>query len=140
MRNMDNVERCRKESCMNIEKAKKIIYDNCYGVEGSFTDSLYNENMFSEEKFWNYHDSIVVLAGLKKEEKDLELSMTLSRSYQRILKEFMCHFAPSDIADFDCFPENYDEYIERLDFAILAYAEGDLSLVRDDRFDLKRNK
>ena len=46
----------------------------------------------------------------------------------------------SDIADFDCFPENYNEYIERLDFAILAYTEGDLLLVRDDRFDLKRNK
>jgi len=46
---------------MNIKKAKKIIYDNCYGVEGSFTDFLYNENMFSEEKFCNYHDSIVEL-------------------------------------------------------------------------------
>lgn len=124
---------------MNIEKAKKVIFDNFYGEEGSLVDSLCNDTVFSKEKFWAYHDSIVALASIGTEEKNLELSMELSISYQRILKEFMYHFVPNDISCLDCFPENYNDYIERLDFAVLAYFNGDLSLVRDERFDLKRN-
>lgn len=125
---------------MNIEKAKKIIYDNCYGIQESLVDSLYNDGVFSKEKFWDYYDSIVELVSLTKGEKDLELSMLISRSYQRILKEFMYHFDSSDVVHLEGFPENYNDYIERLDFATLAYFEGDLSLVKDEKFDLKRNK
>ena len=43
---------------------------------------------------------------------------------------------PNDIAHFDGFPKNYTDYIERLDFAVLAYFNGDLSLVSDERFEL----
>lgn len=125
---------------MDKEYAKKIIFDNCYGKEGSLVDSLYNEAVFSNEKFWEYHDSIASLADLKKEEKTFELTMRINIGYQRILKEFLSHFAPNDVSCLECFPQNYHEYVERLDFAILAYCNGDLELVNDERFDLKQEE
>lgn len=124
---------------MNIEKAKKIIYDNCDGVGGSFADLMFCDCIFSKEKFWEYYDSIVTVASLSAEEKSLEFTKVISMSYQRILKEFMYHFALNDIACLDGFPENYNDYIERLDFAIFAYFKGDLSWVKEERFNLKRN-
>ena len=128
---------CRKEEhAMDKEYAKKVIFDNCYGRYGSLVDSLYNDGIFSNEKFWDYHNSIVTLAALRSEEKTFELTMQINMSYQRILKEFLWHFDPNDIAHFDGFPKNYTDYIERLDFAVLAYFNGDLSLVSDERFEL----
>ena len=123
---------------MSIEAARKIISDNCFCEENSFVFLLHEYCRFSAEKFWEYYDSIAELAGIDTSEKDSELTMRINLSYQRILKEIIAHFDPNDAAVFENFPDNYNEYIERLDFAVLAYFSGDISLIDDKSFELQK--
>jgi len=48
------------------------------------------------------------------------------------------HFSPYDLAVMDNFPENYNDYIERLDLAVRAYFSGETGLLNDDIFELQR--
>ena len=122
---------------MNFESAQKIIADNYLGKEGSLVYSLYEECYFSDEKFWEFYDSVAFLVtNLFKSES---LSKQICISYQRILKEMIYHFSPSDLAVMNNFPENYDSYIERLDFAVLAYFESNSNLLNDEKFELQKS-
>ncbi len=121
---------------MNLEEAKIIIADNYLGKEDSLLYLLYEDSYFSTEKYWAFYDSIACLASghLKSE----ELSMQIASSYQRILKEILYHFDPNDISVLNNFPDNYNDYIERLDFAVLAYFESNPDLLDDEKFELQR--
>lgn len=121
---------------MTVETALKIIYDNNSCNENSFVYLLHEDCIFSIEKFWEYYDSIAVLA--ETDAKDPELTMQINLSYQRILKEFIAHFDPNDVAVMENFPDNYTEYIERIDRAILAYYSGNIRLLEDKRFNLQK--
>jgi len=121
---------------MDLDKAKKIIADNFFGNEGSLTCSLYDECKFSDEKFWDFYDSIAFL--VTNSVKSEELTGQICISYQRILKEMIYHFSPYDLAVMDNFPENYNDYIERLDLAVRAYFSGETGLLNDDIFELQR--
>lgn len=121
---------------MTIENAKKIIEDNYLCNENSFIYFLYEESCFSVESFWAYYESIAALAG--EAEKDPEITRQITHSYQRILKEFLYHFDPVDISVLDNFPENYPDYIERIDFALQAYYSGDTDLLDDEKFTLQK--
>lgn len=121
---------------MTIKDAKKIISDNSNYEKDSFVCYLYEEGYFSIEKFWEYYDSIAALIGEK--EKDAETTRKITQSYQNILKEFIWHFDPNDIADIKNLPENYTDFIERLDFALTAYYTNNTNLIDDDLFELKK--
>lgn len=123
---------------MTIAASRKIISDNCFCEENSFVFLLHECCQFSVEKFWEYYDSIAALAGIDITEKNFELTMQINLGYHRILKEIIAHFDPNDGVVFEKFPSNYYGYIERLDFAVLAYFSGDISLVDDKRFELQR--
>ena len=121
---------------MTIKDSKKIILDNFNCEKNSFVYYLYEECYFSIQKFWEYYDSIIAFVGEK--EKDAEITKKITQSYQSILKEFIYHFDPMDIAVIKKFPKNYIDYIERLDFALAAYYTNDINLVDDKRFDLQK--
>lgn len=121
---------------MNIETAIKIISNNCFGNDGSLVCSLYNDCDFSVEKFWEFYDSICTLVN--ESFYNEETSSQISISYQRILKEMIYHFSPQDIAVIENFPEDYNGYIERLDFAVLAYYTKNSELLDDNGFELER--
>ncbi len=121
---------------MNIETSIKVICDNYHGNEGSLVDSLYNDSYFSDEKFWQFYDSIALL--VRNGHDDREVFAQINFVYQRILKEMIYHFSPMDLAVMEHFPENYDDYIERLDFAVLAYHTKNPALLDDDKFVLQR--
>lgn len=123
---------------MSIETAKKIISDNYYAQNDSFVYFLHEECCFSVDKFWEYYESIATLAGLDMEEKNLELTMHISCSYQRILQEMIFHFDPNDVAVMGKFPTNYTEFVERIDFAVRAYFLNDISLLEDEGFGLQK--
>ena len=57
---------------------------------------------------------------IEQSEKDLKMTMKICRSYQYVLREMIYHFDPNDCFQ-GCFPRNYNDYIERLDYAIEAY-------------------
>lgn len=120
---------------MQINHAKQIIAANACCEEPCFLYSLHEECRFSYEQFWAYYDSIAALAGLAPDEP--EIAAMIHTGYERILKEFVYHFDPRDVV-IDGFPPNYNDYIERLDCAILAFETGDLSLLEDRRFALQR--
>ena len=121
---------------MEIEKARKIISDNYNCNENSFVYFLHEECHFSIEKFWEYYESIASFVGVN--EKNAEITREITDSYQRILKEIIFHFDPMDLAVMDNFPENYTDYIERIDYALLAYYTGNLDLLDNEKFELQR--
>ena len=124
-----------EDSPMNTEEAQKVIFDNDNCNENSFIYYLHEECYFSIEKFWEFYDSIVTLIGKKK---NPEITKRITQIYQRILKEMIYHFDPMDIAVMDNFPENYTDYIERIDFALLAYYTDNIDLVDDGKFSLQK--
>lgn len=121
---------------MNMETAITVISDNYHGNEGSFVDLLYNDCCFSDLKFWEFYDSIALLVRCGHD--DREVFAQINFVYQRILKEMIYHFSPTDLAVMEHFPENYDDYIERLDFAVLAYHMKNPDLLDDEKFFLQR--
>lgn len=123
---------------MSIEEAKKIILDNYYAKNCSFVYFLHEECYFSVEKFWEYYESVAALAGLDMSQKNLELTMYISCSYQIILQEIIFHFDPNDVAVMEKFPSNYTAFIERIDFAVRAYFLNDISLLEDEGFELQK--
>ena len=50
-----------------------------------------------------------------------ELVVQISSVYQRMLKEMIWHFSPADSSVIANMPENYDDYIVRMDSAVEAY-------------------
>ena len=120
---------------MIIENAEKVISDNYHCNENSFVYFLHEECYFSIEKFWEFYESIVALIGKKK---NPEITKRITQSYQKILKEMIFHFDPMDVAVMNNFPENYNDYIERIDFALLAYYTDNIDLIDDKGFSLQK--
>lgn len=121
---------------MNIDEAIKIISDNYECNENCFFYLLREEESFCAEKFWEYYDSITAFVGVT--EKDPEITRQITHSYQRILKEFIFHFDPADYAVIADCPNNYVDYIDRLDHALLAYYTDNMDLLDDENFELQR--
>ena len=120
---------------MNTEQAEKVISDNDNCSENSFIYGLHEECDFWVEKFWEFYDSIIAWIG---EEKKADITKKITQIYQKILKEMIYHFDPMDISVIANFPENYTEYIERIDFALLAYDTDNIDLIDDKTFALQR--
>lgn len=123
---------------MHIQKAKEIIAAN-YGTEkNSLCWFLYEECVFSPAAFWEFYDAIACVT--RHSVRCEELSAQIAIGYQRFLKELIYHFDPDDVAVMKDFPENYNEYLERLDFAVRAYYEEKPEWLDDARFDLQKPK
>ena len=121
---------------MTIANARKIISDNYNCNENSFVWFLHERSYFSTEKFWEYYESIAAFVGVT--EKSPEITRQITEIYQKMLKEIISHFSPIDLAVLDNFPENYIDYIERIDFALLAYYTDNIDLLDDEKFELKK--
>lgn len=121
---------------MDLQKAKQIITANFCKQENSLFYIMNEEGEFSTAAFWEYYDAIAFVT--RNSIKSEELSTQIAIGYQNILQEIICHFAPNDIAVLKHFPENYNEYIERLDFAVLAYLQDEPEWLDDERFNLQK--
>lgn len=99
--------------------SKQIIQDNYSGKKGTFIASLNDESCFRTELFWKLYESIATLVRHKAYSD--ELVAQISSVYQRMLKEMIWHFSPTDSSVIANMPENYDDYIERMDSAVEAY-------------------
>lgn len=119
---------------MTLEQAKKILEDNYLMQENTLCYLLHEECKFSINTFWEFYDAIscVTKACAKSE----EVTKHITVGYQTFLKEIIYHFAPNDVAVMDDFPKNYNNYIERLDFAVRAYLENSPQWLDDARYTL----
>ena len=106
---------------MTLKKAESIINDNYHMIDGSFTLLMYDECEFSEKDFDNFCEAISVITKTGK--KSEELTQRLTWVYQFILKEIIAHFDPRDIVRLKHFSENYYNYIDKLENALVAYFE-----------------
>lgn len=122
---------------MTIEEAKNIIRDNYECKAESFVYFLHEKDSFSKEQFWNFYDSIACLVRAD-EEKTPELTMQITRNYEHILKYFIYHFNPKDEYKMKDFPENFNGYLERLDYILSAYHNSYDELLDDSFFELQR--
>ncbi|MBD5139761.1 MAG: hypothetical protein HDT24_10670 [Ruminococcus sp.] len=114
---------------MDTEKAREIIFDNYMCNENSFIFLLHEKSRFSEEKFREFCDSIAVLAETEKSGSDL--TMQINNSYQYLLREIIYHFDPDDLSRIDDFPANYNDYIEKVEAALVAYHRGKKAIYDD---------
>lgn len=122
---------------MDINTAKQIIINNHNADNNSLMYFLHEKNYFSKELFWEYFDSIVALVS-DESTKTPEFAKYITDNYQRILKYFVFHFDPDDNFIIEGFPKNYLPYIERLEYALMAYYTGNKRLVSEDIFELQR--
>lgn len=122
---------------MTIDQAKHVIEANYSMKENSLALLMYEDCIFSTDAFWSFYDAIacVTRAFVKNE----VLTTQITVAYQKILKELIYHFAPNDVAVMEHLPTNYNEYIERLDYAVLAYLENKTEWLDDEMFDLQRD-
>ena len=121
---------------MSTEKAKEIIEKNYNCSEGSFVSDLNDKDVFSPELFWDFYDSIAILVA--EAEYCEEFSIQISTVYQSILKLFIYHFSDSDSCHFSNFPEDYNGYIERLDYAVESYYARRQMTMDESMFDIQR--
>lgn len=119
---------------MTIQDAKRIIWANENCCDESFIFSLHEKGSFSKEEFWKFYKSIVALVECN-DEKTLGLTEQINHIYQTVLKYIAFHFDPHDLYNITDLPDNYAEYLERIDYALMAYYRGDLSLVKEDIFE-----
>ena len=94
---------------------KQIILDNYSGKKGTFLASLNDESCFRTELYWELYESVAALA--KQREYSEKLAAQISFVYQRMLKEMIWHFSPADSSVIANMPENYQDYIDRIDSA-----------------------
>ena len=115
--------------------SKQIIQDNYSGKKGSFIASLNNESCFRTELFWKLYESIATLVEHRVYSD--ESAAQISSVYQRLLKEMIWHFSPTDSSVIANMPENYDDYIERMDSAVEAYMRR-TGMPEEEVFELRR--
>ena len=115
--------------------SKQIIQDNYSGKKGTFIASLNDESCFRTELFWKLYESIATLAEHRVYSD--ELAAQISSVYQRLLKEMIWHFSPTDSSVIANMPENYDDYIERMDSAVEAYMRR-TGIPEEEVFELRR--
>lgn len=110
---------------MNNEKALEILNSNYDVLEGSMLYCLHEECVFDKAAFWEIYDAIIILAGREFEKsQEHDITMKICICYNRILKEIISHFDNNDAVVLDGFPNNYYDYIDRLDAAIEAFFTG----------------
>ena len=122
---------------MTIDQAKHIIEANYSMRKNTLTLLMYDDCEFSADAFWAFYDAIACVT--RAFEKNEILTTQITVGYQKFLKEIIYHFAPNDVATMAFFPENYNDYIERLDYAVLAYLNDKPEWLDDKIFDLQRN-
>lgn len=122
---------------MKTEIAKQIMLDNYKIENNSFMFFLHEKNYFSEEAFWKFYESITALA-LCGEEQSMEITEQITQNYQRLLKYIVFHFDPNDDFTLENFPENYVDYLERIEYALMAYFRGNVKLIDNDIFELQK--
>ncbi|MCR5703352.1 MAG: immunity 41 family protein [Eubacterium sp.] len=122
---------------MNWDEAKLIIKNNYECKEDSFIYFLHEKGNFSTQQFWEYYDSVVCLVQCTKERNHKE-AMRITNCYESILKFIICHFDPNDLYEISNFPNNYGEYLERLEYAIMVYRTENMKLLDDSTFALQR--
>ena len=115
--------------------SKQIIQDNYSGKKGTFIASLNDESSFRTELFWKLYESIATLAEHRVYSDELDAQ--ISSVYQRMLKEMIWHFSPTDNSVIANMPENYDDYIERMDSAVEAYMRR-TGMPEEEVFELRR--
>ena len=118
---------------LDLTVSKQIILDNYSGKKGTFLASLNDESRFSAEAFGDLYESIAALVEHK--EYSEELAAQISFVYQRMLKEMIWHFSPADSSVIADMPENYQDYIDRIDSAVEAYMRR-LDMPDDDAFEM----
>lgn len=122
---------------MKAEIAKQIMLDNYKIENNSFMFLLHEKNYFSEEAFWKFYESITALA-LCGEEQSMEITEQITQNYQRLLKYIVFHFDPNDDFVLENFPKNYIDYLERIEYALMAYFRGNVKLIDNDIFELQK--
>ena len=104
---------------LDLTASKQIILDNYSGKKGTFLASLNDDSYFRTELYWELYESIVAL--VKHKVHSDELAAQICFVYQRMLKEMIWHFSPADGSVIAEMPENYQDYIDRMDSAVEAY-------------------
>ena len=122
---------------MDLDEAKLIIKNNFECKEGSFIYFLHEKHDFSTQQFLEYYDSVACLVQCTKERNHKE-AMQITNCYERILEFIIYHFDPNDLYEISNFPNNYHEYLERLEYVIMAYRTGNIKVLDDSIFELQR--
>lgn len=110
---------------MMVEEAEAVLERNYICCKGTLVYDLHERSCFSVEHFWELYDCIITLAEeIPGDEKELETGGKIFTVCGWVLKEMIYHFDQNDLSALENFPENYNDYIERLDDAADAYFRG----------------
>lgn len=97
----------------------EIIEHNYKGFEGSFLGQLHEAGSFDLQAFEVLCEAVRVLGGADKENRQLA-SMLIFILTQTLL-HLMYHFDPQDLSSINDLPENYSDYVARLEQVVMMY-------------------
>lgn len=121
---------------MNIEDAKRIVFENYSAKEHSFTAELHEKCRFDKDGYWELYDAVVFL--FKNGVRTDETTLYICTSYQKALRELIWHFDPNDSARISDLPNNYTDFVDKLDGAVTAYLSSNGRFLDEKRFYLNR--
>ena len=111
---------------MTADRARESFDKNALCREGSFWESLCEECCFSEEYFWEFYDSVITLAENMRENKvSVTDTAKILAVYDRVLEMFSLHCDPDEDIEIEDFPEDYSEYLDRIDAAASFFLNGE---------------
>ena len=108
----------RLNEVMDME-AVEVIEDNYRAVEGSFLEQLHEYNHFDLRAFEVLCEAIAVLGMIDKEDHQIASEMVFI--WTQTLLHIIYHFDPKDLSRINDLPENYNEYIARLEQLVMQY-------------------
>lgn len=104
---------------MKLQDAFMILDNNYNCKKNSFIYELHEHCKFDNILFWQYYDCIICIAKNQKTKKESkEISLRITCSYQAILRLIIANLDNNDFYKIKNFPKNYNDYLERLDYAI----------------------
>lgn len=122
---------------MTVDRARAILDKNALCEEGSFRQSLCEEYRFSEEYFWEFYDSVITLAeDAQKNKITVTDTAKIFAVCDRALEMFKLHCDPDEDVEIRDFPEDYSEYLDRIEAAVRFYLDGEP--IDEESFTLQR--
>lgn len=109
---------------MDLKRAIKILNDNNNSSGNSFLDYLHEQCQFNEGAFKEYCECLITIGKDKNYTQDKEIIDMIVHLQTYILCAFIHHFDTNDLYEIQNIPNNYNDYLEELNFIFRSFFNG----------------
>lgn len=110
---------------MNVKRAMEILNDNNDTSGNSFLDYLHEQCQFNEQAYEEYCKCLITLGKNKNYAQNKDIMDIVAHLHTYILCCFIHHFDTGDAYEMKNIPDNYNDYLEKLNFIFRAFLQGE---------------